>query len=593
MRGAGQRGRIHPGVLISRGRRRGNQQDLIAGDLVGIAVLEGVVLEEIEVEASFRFFGQGGLQIRVTKGHLGRAASRHREDFVLRIELRAQTGGAVRHAQLAFVNAGNVDVLAEAPRRRRARVRGLAFFRAEQRRLVLANEAVKDVAILDVERRDRKQVAITDGDGAGVRHVGRVRILRRGAKFRDAANGQLRCVDAKRVGRLVFIDGGKLGGVGEPATNVPNGRERGTGIERVVAAVALVQPTLTLATDGVDETDRRKRLEVAGGLIVVEVAFRRQPLERAIRHLQHASEPVAVVLHLPIVERVQRVAQVTRRGWLPDFRDVGRPIGILGCDVDVRLKEPNTKEQAAFGGLVGTRTAVEHAGGHIQLVIHRLIDIDAEVLTAVALEQRQYARFLDVLNGRVEIGGAFAMTKRDVVAHRGARLEHFTQRVIHERVAVVGNVVQGRDALTIGIQLETLQQTCGVGRIQVECSGGVEPDLLWQVTLPVLITEREVGLPFSKVSSTLREDLNNAVGGIRTVQRTCCGTLDDFHPFDILRIDIGQTESRNRTVHDHQRILTSRQRRRRAQTDRWLGARRARRGGNAGAGNLSGQAANW
>ena len=179
------------------------------------------------------------------------------------------------------------------------------------------------------------------------------------------------------------------------------------------------------------------------------------------------------------------------------------------------------------------------------------------------------------------------MSDREVVAECRSRFEDGVECVEHFRITVVRNVVWLGNTLTVGVELES-----GRGRrIQLERGRRIQPDLLGQVALSVFVTESEVGLPFGEVRAALCEDLDDAVGRVRSIQRTRRGTLDDFDVIDVFGVDVGEAEPRDRTVNDDERILASGERGGGAEANGRLSTGRAGVDGHTGTGNFSAEAA--
>ncbi len=82
-----------------------------------------------------------------------------------------------------------------------------------------------------------------------------------------------------------------------------------------------------------------------------------------------------------------------------------------------------------------------------------------------------------------------------------------------------------------------------------------------------LVADRYDQLALGVVCSTLGEDLDHSVRGVRSVKRRCCGALYDLNSFDVFRVDVGESEVANCAIDDHQRILRTGEARCGAQPD--------------------------
>ena len=177
-----------------------------------------------------------------------------------------------------------------------------------------------------------------------------------------------------------------------------------------------------------------------------------------------------------------------------------------------------------------------------------MIDVQAKVLAAEAVQDVQHTGFLRILDRCVEIVVAPPLPERRIVRHEIAGLEHLAELVVRLRVRVVGDLVGLEHAISVGVAGKV------AAREHVVRVGQIPRDRPWQVALPVLVADREVTLPFRQARATLGEDLHDAIGGVRPVQGAGRRALDDFHALDVFRRDVRHGESRDRAVDDDERI---------------------------------------
>src|SRR5690606_20984159 len=111
------------------------------------------------------------LEVAVAERVWRRAARADREGLVLCGEVRATTCGAVRVAELELVDERNREpgLLAQAPCTGDAVVPVPPLVCAEQRAAVITDQCIDDVAVHDVEVRDREVAVGTLGRQAGIR----------------------------------------------------------------------------------------------------------------------------------------------------------------------------------------------------------------------------------------------------------------------------------------------------------------------------------------------------------------------------------------------------------------------------------------
>ena len=583
MRLSSERAGVDPLVLVARRRRHRGREDLIARHLVREAVLEREVGEEVDVEADLGLLGEGRPEVPIAERHRRRAAADERVDLVLRLESRAETGRAVRRAELELVHAGQGHVLGEAVRRRDAVVQRRALILAEERRRVLTDEPVDDVAILDVERRDREDVLVADRDRLRPRaNAGDVR----GSELRDAWQRELLRRRGQTVVRLVFEHVRDLGRIGEPL-EIPHRRERRADVARARRGRFLAQTTRAHVAVRRLEAARRERLVHVRRLLVVHVAFGREPRERLVRQLERAIEAVAVAAVRRVGEPVQRVHHVTRERRPVDLRHERRAARVRRQQIHIRLQEAKSEEDARVLTFVRRRAAVECAGREGQLVRERLVEIHAEVLAREAVEQTEHARLAAVVERDVEVRVAAALPDRGVVGHVVARTEHLPELVEVRRVRVVRDQV--RLLHTLAVRVKAIATV----RVELELMRLVAGHLVRQPALPVLVAEREVGLALGQLRSALREDLHHAIRRVGAVERARGRALDHFHALDVFRVDVGERQAGDRAVHDDQRIGRAGEARGRAEADRRRRTRLARDGHHRGTGHTAGQHAHW
>ena len=162
-------------------------------------------------------------------------------------------------------------------------------------------------------------------------------------------------------------------------------------------------------------------------------------------------------------------------------------------------------------------------------------------------------------------------------------MEHLTELVVCLLVRVV------RDLVSLELTAAARHVKAAVGVVLVGVRQVVRQHAR-QGARAILITNRDIRLPFRQGSATLRKDLHHAVGGVGAVQRTRCGALDDFHALNVFRGHVGQRETRDRAVNNDQRIGLTGDARRRAQTDGRGRTRLTRHRHHTRAGHLTAQA---
>ncbi len=139
------------------------------------------------------------------------------------VEPRAETGRAVGRTQPHLLDAGQVDVLGEAPCTGNAIVRRPAIVLTEQRRTIPPHEAVQDIAIANVECRDGVEVLVPNPRVVRRRRDERVRP---GPELRDLRHGECAGVRLNEAVALILKDRCHLRGVGDLAAEVPDAGER-------------------------------------------------------------------------------------------------------------------------------------------------------------------------------------------------------------------------------------------------------------------------------------------------------------------------------------------------------------------------------
>ena len=213
------------------------------------------------------------------------------------VVFRTQPGRAVRCAQLELIHAGYVEVLRHAVCGGIAIVDLRALLRPEERGFVPANDAVEDVAILDLERGHEERVLGPQLLRARCRYgreIGRVR-----RELRNVRHGERRGIHVdERIG-LILVDVRDLGRVGEPVPGA-EGSERGARVVRAVALGLLKKGALVLGSRRTEKPEGPEILVVLVGHVVIDVCFGRQPRERTIAGLERAGETVAIVVDRPL-----------------------------------------------------------------------------------------------------------------------------------------------------------------------------------------------------------------------------------------------------------------------------------------------------
>ena len=384
MRFTAERAGIEPLRLETRGGRHRHVQDLIVGDLAGVAVLEGEVLEEVHVEAGFDFAREGWPQIRVAERDLDRATTLNGELLVLRIEHRAETRLAVRHAELEFVDAGQREIFRHAVGARQTLEELRALIGAEQRGLVATNETVDDELVLDVERGDREEVLVADRLRVRTRDDRALGIARGGRELGHARHRERRCEDARAGVVLVFVHPRQLGGVRKPGRGL-GGRQRAAEVVGFRLIDVARDVALADRARGADVAERHVPAQFTRATIEVRVGFVGEPLEGAVAHLERARKAVAVVQALDVGPVVERVADVARGRRLTNGGLVRRAVRVVLEQVDVRLEEAETEERVARAvvGRIGLRLAVEGARLQVELGVQLEIEVHAEILAVV------------------------------------------------------------------------------------------------------------------------------------------------------------------------------------------------------------------
>ena len=367
MRVARQRTGVLPLRLIARGGRQRHLKDLVLGVLAGVAVLNREALEEVQVESDFLFGRERRLEVGVAERDLLRATGGDHQRFILGIVRRTQAGRPVRRAQLELVHTRNLEIFRHAVRTRGADVGLATLGRTEERRFVAADHAVDDIAILELKRRHKERVLGAQRFRARARRHRRVRVRRICRELRHPRHHERGRVYADEGVALILVHVRNLGRVREPAVRA-HGGQRDAGVVRAIVGRLLEQRALVRTTGRVQEAHRSEVLVVLVRLVVVKVAFRRQPAQRTPTQLGRARKTVAVIADLALREAIQRIVQVARLRRLLDDRIVRRAILVLREQVDVRLKEAQAKEDARVFALVGVRTAIEGAGREVQIV---------------------------------------------------------------------------------------------------------------------------------------------------------------------------------------------------------------------------------
>src|SRR5439155_11130093 len=102
---------VLPLVQEACGRGQRHFDDLVRGLLLRVAVLERVILEEVDVEAVLVLARECGLQVSVAGKHRCRAAALVGVDLVLRAEWRTKSRRTVRRAQLELIDSRNREIL--------------------------------------------------------------------------------------------------------------------------------------------------------------------------------------------------------------------------------------------------------------------------------------------------------------------------------------------------------------------------------------------------------------------------------------------------------------------------------------------------
>ena len=139
----------------------------------------------------------------------------------------------------------------------------------------------------------------------------------------------------------------------------------------------------------VGEAEGSVVLVIHSRFVVPDVAVEGQPRRRPVRCPECSSKPVAVVLHLFLLQIVQRVDHVAREGRLLDRRVVfafERAAGEDRIELDVRLEEAQAEEDACVCALVRRRAAVERSQAEVNVVGEGVIDVHPEILPAKPVE---------------------------------------------------------------------------------------------------------------------------------------------------------------------------------------------------------------
>ena len=463
-----------------------------------------------------------------------------------------------------------MEVLAEAVRPGDPVVVLPAALGAEQRRAVPPHQSVDQVAVLEVEARDDVVVLAPDrrigGAGGQLRKIDRVELGRVHDGERVRREGEI-------ARRLVLVLVGGLSGVTHVPRAEPEVPHAGEGHPRVEFPAAAVGPheAATRGDARAAQEALRRHVQVVGRLVVVVVvALERQPVGEPVGRSRVRAVARAIGTDMLVGENVQRVRGV--RLLVRDVRRIGRPVRVRGEQVDVRLEEPRHEERRArpLVDLIVVRLAEEAPRREVEPRGQRLIQVQAEVLAVVALEQQHDAVLLGVLERDVVVGVALPLPDRDVVRVVRAVGQQVALHVETHGVRVVGVGNIGDPVrLGAGYGICTSQTAAGVDEIplhevipaRVGAGGGGgqvrvrvrDGDLLGPERLAILVAHRHRQLAVGDSVAALGEDLHDPVRGIGPVQRRRRRALHDLHPLDVLGADVGEGVVGDRAVHHDQR----------------------------------------
>ena len=328
---------------------------------------------------------------------------------------------------------------------------------------------------------------------------------------------------------------------------------------------------------------------IAGLLVVPECALRLEPGLDPPPQPPRATEAVAVLVHLPIRQLVERIEVVRHVTTQRDLGDVLRSIGIAArLDVDVRLEEHQAKEGSglSFRRATVRRAAIERAHRRVQAGPDLLINVEPEVLPVVAAQPEDHALVAGFFERRVEVRPAQALPHGRVARPELTRVDQRIPVIVVRAERVVGDLVRLDDPRTGRAETVIPLGADGPGRIFRHAIGrrGVhfprvvvrELEASRHVVDTTLDAGRHADTAIGQRLAALREHLHHAVGRVGAVQCRRSGALDDLDALDVLAGDIGKAEPRDHAVDDDQRILAAANTGRAAQPQHGLTARLCR-----------------